>query len=310
MESFNPTNLKSLYIPPKESHKGKNGKLLIIGGSHLFHSASLWSLKVASRIVDLVHYSSVPENNAIVAKLTEEFRDGIIVPRGEIESYIEEDDCVLVGPGMVRADNETMKQFSLPDRQAGNVTMKNLKDIIEIEDEGVQTYYLTKYLLEKYPNKKWVIDAGALQMMELSWIPSGAILTPHQSEFERLKLKIKSEKLKMIMENEKIDDQVKEFAKEYKCTVLLKGVEDIVCSSNQCVKIEGGKEGMSKGGTGDVLAGLVAALYSKNDAFLAASAASYINKKVGEDLSEKMGIYFNASDLTDQIPQTMKRLLL
>src|SRR3990167_11212959 len=94
--------LKSLYLPAKESHKGQNGRLMIIGGSKLFHSASLWALKVSSRIVDLVHYASVSENNAMVLRLNEEFRDGIIVPREDIEDYIEEDDCILIGPGMVR----------------------------------------------------------------------------------------------------------------------------------------------------------------------------------------------------------------
>src|SRR3990170_6785064 len=91
--------LKKLYVPPKSSHKGQNGRLLIIGGSHLFHAASLWSLEVASRIVDLVHYSSVPENNQIVQHLKEEFRDGIIIPREHIDDYIQEDDCILIGPG-------------------------------------------------------------------------------------------------------------------------------------------------------------------------------------------------------------------
>src|SRR3989338_11306041 len=100
MEEF----LKKLYLPKEDSHKGQNGRLLIIGGSHLFHSASLWALKVASRIVDLVHYSSVEENNEIVRKLREEFRDGIVVHRKDLESYIEEDDCILIGPGMVRTE--------------------------------------------------------------------------------------------------------------------------------------------------------------------------------------------------------------
>src|SRR3972149_10233302 len=104
MEEIYPKELTNLYLPPKSSHKGKNGRLLIIGGSHLFHSASLWTLKVASRIVDLVHYSSVEENNKIVQKLKEEFRDGIIIPRSHIEDYINEDDCILIGPGMVRSE--------------------------------------------------------------------------------------------------------------------------------------------------------------------------------------------------------------
>lgn len=107
MKSFLVADLKKLYIPPPDSHKGQNGKLLIIGGSHLFHAASLWALKVASRIVDMVFYSSVPENNEIVQKAKEEFRDGIVVRREDIESYIEEADCILIGPGMLR--NEKLK---------------------------------------------------------------------------------------------------------------------------------------------------------------------------------------------------------
>lgn len=67
---------------------------------------------------------------------------------------------------------------------------------------------------------------------------------------------------------------------------------------------------MTKGGTGDVLAGLIAALYCKNDAFLAAAAGSYINKKAGDSLFKKVGYYFNASDLVDKIPRVMKKLII
>ena len=302
MEKFNPKLLRNLYIPPKSSHKGQNGRLLIIGGSHLFHSASLWALKVASRIVDLVHYSSVEENNEIVRKLREEFRDGIVVHRKDLESYIEEDDCILIGPGMVRTE------FRI---QNSEFRLRDMKDIGKIEDEGMQTYYLTKYLLQKYPNKRWVIDAGALQMMEPAWIPSGAILTPHKGEFERLKLKTPSyAKASAGKQNLSLEEQVQWFAKEYNCVVLHKGEVDIVSDGNKTIEVKGGNQGMTKGGTGDVLAGLAAAFYTKNDALLAASSASYINKKAGDDLSKKMGLWFNASDLAGQIPQTMKKLLL
>src|SRR5579864_8248940 len=105
MEKFNPEELKKLYIPPPDSHKGQNGKLLIIGGSHLFHAASLWALNIASRVVDMLFYSSVPENNQIVQELKKEFRNGIVVPRTEIENYAQEADCILIGPGMVRTDS-------------------------------------------------------------------------------------------------------------------------------------------------------------------------------------------------------------
>ncbi|MBI2611460.1 NAD(P)H-hydrate dehydratase [Candidatus Gottesmanbacteria bacterium] len=310
MKDFDRKILTNLFIPEDKSHKGQNGRLLIIGGSHLFHSASLWSLKVASRIVDLVHYSSVPENNAIVAKLKEEFRDGIVVPRAEIESYIEEDDCILIGPGMVRAKSAELSNYPINPASPAGRQLSNLKEIIKLGNEGVQTYFLTKYLLQKYPKKKWVIDAGALQMMEPEWITSTMIITPHHGEFETLKLKIKNEKLKMTMKNLDIADQIYLFAKEFGCAVLHKGQTDYVCNRKECYRVKGGNAGMTKGGTGDVLAGLTAAFYCKNEALTSAASASFINKKSGEDLYQTKGYWFNASDLADQIPKTMKKLLL
>jgi len=50
----------------KGSHKGQNGKVLLIGGSELFHAASRWSLDILSAMVDMVFYSSVPENNELI----------------------------------------------------------------------------------------------------------------------------------------------------------------------------------------------------------------------------------------------------
>jgi hydroxyethylthiazole kinase-like uncharacterized protein yjeF len=299
MDKFNLDDLKKLYIPASGSHKGQNGKLMIIGGSHLFHAASLWSLQVASKIVDMVFYSSVADNNEIVQKAKEEFRNGIVVPRESIEDYIEEADVILIGPGMVRSELEI-----------GNLKLEigNLKDLKQIEDEGVQTHFLTKYLLEKYPHKKWVIDAGALQMMDPEWLKQlggNVIITPHPQEFERVFGG-------GIMNHESgiMEEDVREIAKEYECIILLKGEKDVVCSPEKCTEIAGGNAGMTKGGTGDVLAGLVAALACNNDLFLAAVAGSYINKKAGEALFGRVGYYFNSSDLAQEIPLVMKNLLI
>lgn len=260
MKSVHARDLKELYMPPRDSHKGQNGRLLIIGGSHLFHAASLWALHVASRIVDLVHYCSIPENNEIVQKTKSEFRNGIVVRREDVDSYIEEDDCILIGPGMMR-DEETRR--------------------------------LTNRLLKKHSDKQWVIDAGALQMLDLTVIPHHAILTPHHGEFRGL--------------TQREDPQ--EFAKLHDCIVLLKGEMDVAASPSESRVIEGGNAGMTKGGTGDVLAGLIAALACKNDPFQATIAGSFINKCAGDELYKKVGPFFNASDLANQIPLTMKALL-
>ncbi|RJQ26931.1 NAD(P)H-hydrate dehydratase [Candidatus Parcubacteria bacterium] len=291
MEEFDPTLLKQLYIPRSESHKGQNGKLLIIGGSHLFHSASLWALEIASKIVDMVFYSSVPENNEIVQKSKEQFKNGIVVKRSEIEHYIQEADCILIGPGMVRTNEKLSTDYY----------RKNLKEVEEIEHEGIQTYHITKYLLKQFPQKRYVLDAGALQMTNPAWLKNLKeipILTPHKKEFQNL------------FGLEPNPENAEKIAKEYNCTTLLKGEKDIICSPHKCTTTKGGNAGMTKGGTGDVLAGIVAALYCKNDVFLSSTCASYINKKAGDELFSRVGPYFNASDLTLQIPQTMKHLIL
>src|SRR5581483_4852193 len=219
MKEFNPEVLKSLYIPATDSHKGQNGKLLIIGGSHLFHAASLWALDVASKIVDMVFYSSVPENNEIVQRAKEEFRNGIVVPRDKVGSYIQEADAVLIGPGLPRLDGQEM----------GDDDTKSLS-------EG---------LLQKYPNNQWVIDGGSLQtitkdiVVTLEKMP---ILTPHPKEF------------KTLFGLEATEATIAEMAKKYHCIIVVKGQKDVVCSPTECVEIAGGNAGMTKGGTGDVLA--------------------------------------------------------
>lgn len=271
MKKFDPEELKKLYIPASSSHKGQNGKLMVIGGSKLFHAASLWSLKIASRIVDMTFYSSIPENNDIVARAKEEFRDGIVVPRNRIKDYINEADCVLIGPGLTRKSGE------------------------EEGDDDTKT--LTESLLQKYKDKKWVIDGGSLQVISPEIIPPNSIVTPHQGEF------------KTLFGKDPTPENVQEMAEKYRIVILTKGEKDYVCSPIDCVEISGGNPGMTKGGTGDVLAGLVAALYTKNEAFLSACAASYINKKAGENLEKRVGLYFNSSDLADEIPKVMKELL-
>ena len=284
MGEFNVNDLKKLYVPAKDSHKGQNGKLMVIGGSVLFHAASLWALDIASRIVDMVFYSSVDSNNEIVQKEKQEFRNGIIVPREKIEHYIDEADAVLIGPGLPRENG--------------------------IEKGDDDTKLLTETLLQKYPNKKWVVDGGSLQVIQPESLPKGSIITPHRKEFEMLKSRIQNSEFRIKIQNAKIEDQAHMFAKEYSCILLLKGQEDVVANEKESVIIKGGNQGMTKGGTGDVLAGLTASLYCKNEAFLSASSASYINKKAGDSLYKKVGLYFNSSDLVDEIPIVMKELIL
>lgn len=271
MTEFDPQVLKQLYVPDSSSHKAQNGKVMLIAGSKLFHAASIWPLTVISRIVDMTFYASVSDNNEIVSKMKEQFLNGIVIPREKIDDYIREADCIVIGPGLPRESGQQ-----------------------EGDDD---TRALTEKLLRKYPDKKWVIDGGSLQTITPDILPKTAIVTPHKGEFLKL------------FGVESNEDTVVQMAQKYNVVILSKGERDIVSNGNETVIVRGGNAGMTKGGTGDVLAGLVASLYAKNDAFTSACAASYINKKAGESLERKMGLYFNASDLADEIPVIISQLL-
>ncbi len=258
----------------------------------------------------------------MVLQAKEHFHNGIVVPRGQVDAYIDEDDVILIGPGMVRSEASEISKFEIRN--------SNLRELENIKDEGMQTAVLTNYLLQKHPHKQWVIDAGALQMMDVSLIPKNAILTPHKQEFLRLtgahenfgatsvSLPNKHDSASQaarrsqseVSQNFVSASTVSDFAQRHSCITLLKGEKDIVSNGEETFEIAGGNVGMTKGGTGDVLAGLVAALACKNEPLLAACAGSLINKAAGDDVYTEMGTFFNASDLANQIPRTMKRLLL
>ncbi len=274
---FNPADWSSQFLLPKpDSHKGQNGKLLIIGGSQLFHAASKWSLDVASKFVDMVFYASTPDNNQLVREAKQQFWNGIVVERAEVAHYVNEADCILIGPGMERTDETA---------------------------QVVQSY------LRDYPDKKWVIDAGALQMLAPSAIPTQAIITPHPQELLRLAQHHNSQATLADSSQAALVALWHTAFPHSQPTAIIKGMQDLVIFDSKVYVVSGGNAGMTKGGTGDVLAGLVAALYCTNSAPIASLFASYTNKQAGDLLYTSVGPFFNASDLVEAVPKILWRSL-
>ena len=276
--------LKKIKLPKNNSRKGDNGKLLIVGGSHLFHAASRWSLDISSKLVDMVFYASVPSNNRLIIEAKSHFWNGIVIQRNQVEEYLDEADCVLIGPGMERSISKT----TTPQ----NTTSSHLNFPPTDHDWDNSTQTIVNYLLAKYPTKKWVIDAGALQMVNPELLTTSCIITPHHKEME------------ILLNNSKTNTQKNNL---YKSTILLKGEVDEIIHNQKKFCISGGNSGMTKGGTGDVLAGLVAGLYTNNEILTSTVVASYINKKAGESLYKKSGPFFNATDLVEEIPKLLWR---
>lgn len=241
--------LSQIVLPEANSHKGQNGRILVIGGSRLFHAASFWAASMASKVVDMVHFSSpeMEDNELMRIKAKEKFWEGIVVPYEEVEHYIEEDDVILIGVGMER---------------------------------GAETRKIINYFLAKYPDKKWIVDGGALQECDTELLTKTMIVTPNERE------------MKILKQQSSVQSLLKQGV-----TILAKGHEDLVLDANDQEVVMGGNAGMTKGGTGDVLAGLVAALYARSPARAACMVASQINKLAGDNLDQRVGVFFAANDL-------------
>ena len=256
-----PGDVKLLNKPEHDSHKGKNGKVLIIGGSDKYHGAVLLSSRMASKVVDLVYASSTKTNNKLMEKMKPEMEEFITVERNKIGDFIKEADVVLMGPGLGRGEEEK----------------KMVKDV-----------------LKNYPQKKTVLDADALVLASKKDLRKNVLVTPHENEFKKL------------FGFSPTEENVNEAAVAFGGVVLLKGETDYISNGEEVKVNKVGNAGMTKGGTGDVLAGLSAALSANNEIFLSARAAAFLNGFAADRLEEKVSYYFNASDLVEEIPRALR----
>lgn len=157
------------------------------------------------------------------------------------------------------------------------------------------TKNLTAQVLKS--DKKAVLDADALNVLDGKLKPllnPKHILTPHHGEFKRL-FGIKGSQ-----------NAAGRMSKKYRCWIALKGPTDIIAGpQGQVFLNKTGNAGMTKGGTGDVLAGLIAALFCSNDAYTSAAAGTYINGLAGDALYKKVGMFYSAEDLAETIPKIL-----
>lgn len=281
---FTLTDLQGLWRPAQlttDMHQ-----ITIIGGSELFQGAPLMSLVAASRLVDNVFLATPEEDKHIVNKeqLFSIVRSVIWVPREEIAAYIEKSSSILIGPGLMRYRTEGTDPGSDHSKQVGF---------------GKYTYQLTQDLLRRFSAKRWVVDGGSLQVMEADWIPPSAIVTPNLLEFEAL------------FGEPFHPDAVVSQARAHQCVIVGKNHTQVTVVSDGVTTYEigGGNEGLSRGGVGDVLAGVITGLAATNEPLLAAAAGVFLIKRTAERLFDQMGYGYNADDLAREVFVTKKALL-
>lgn len=284
---MNLNQIKKLMEKKKTSHKGENGYVLIVGGSEDYTTApalaGLASLRAGCDSVTI----AAPEKvawvmNQVSLDLISHKVKGTnlnIKNAKELAKFADRFDAILLGNGLTRAS-----------------------------DKFCQTF------IKKFQGLK-VVDADALKSASFKDFHN-SILTPHEKELEIMLTNSGKEfllpKIRQSNAKEKADilqGNLRYFLQNNN-VLLLKGATDIIISRNKIAFNRTGNPGMTKAGTGDVLAGLVLGFLGKTkDMFKSAVAGSYINGMVGDQLlKKKKGYSFIASDIVEDLEKLEKKL--
>ncbi|MBX3043302.1 MAG: NAD(P)H-hydrate dehydratase [Candidatus Kapabacteria bacterium] len=239
------------------SSKFDYGQVLIIAGSRKYPGAAALTANAATRCGSgLVYLASTAFHNALAPEIIQihlkSDSGGFICPDnfGELSKMVEKCSSIAIGPG--------------------------------IGDEP-ETLTLIRNIVEKFPDKKFVIDADAIKAFTANdKLNMNVILTPHIYEFARL-TKIAP---KDISEN--YYELTKHYAGKMNCIIHLKSVPAITFDGKRQVITTIGNPGMASGGSGDVLTGIFASLSARGlSQFEAASLGSFVHAKSGDIAAEK-----------------------
>lgn len=269
------------------SHKGDNGRVLIIGGSiNYFGAPILAGLGVLNSGADLV-YLLVPECNF---EVTRSFYPDFIVRKypgnflnlrvfDHINELLSKTDAVLIGPGISEEP-----------------------DIINVAARIVKQ--------SKCPV---VLDAEAIPAIAQLGLISGSapanlppiIITPHRGEMDEITEGALPENFDALVKT------VEDFSKKWGVTILLKGHRDIIASPDKEARVnETGNAGMTVGGSGDVLAGFTTSLIAQHIAsYEACQCSAFFMGLTGDNLYKSKGYNFIATDLALELPYTIHSVI-
>jgi ADP-dependent NAD(P)H-hydrate dehydratase / NAD(P)H-hydrate epimerase len=265
---------------PATAHKGDFGRLLVVGGSEVFSGApTLVSLAALRTGVDIV-YLAAPQKTAYAISsmspdlITVKLEGDNLNPSNvaQLKPYLGMVDAVALGPGLGLKPE----------------TVEFVKTFIDAVEAA---------------KKPLLLDADGLKAFAQFKRPlkMPLVLTPHAGEYT-------------ILMGEKLSENqadrvsaVQNTAKKLKAVVLVKGKVDIICDSTRTKLNFTGNPGMTVGGTGDVLSGVVGGLLAQGvDAFEAAVAGAFVNGAAGDFVADAIGFHMVATDVIEWIPKVFE----
>ena len=279
-----PGDVRLVMKRDPRSHKGDNGRVLIVGGGPFFGAPTLAALAALRAGADWVTIAAPQSVSAII----DSFSPNLIVHPLSSEILVEKDvpmvsqlikqhDVVVIGMGLGAAE---------------------------------ETKRATRLIIEDEANKKVVVDADGFYGLHLPVIGEDklVIVTPHAGEFS--KMDIDERGSKTVPPEERMEERidfVREFSRLNNVVTLLKGPTDIIADGTRVKLNRTGNAGMTVGGTGDVLAGITGAFFAiSSDPFKAATAAAFVNGTAGDLALAEKGYGLLATDLIENIPRVIK----
>ena len=279
--------LKEIYKPrPAGGRKYDFGLLLVIGGSEFYSGSPALSALAAFRVgVDMVKIIAPKRAADIIASF-----------KPDLAAY------PLPGDWLQKEHLATLLSMT---ESAKAVSHSKVAVVIgggagrSEETQEVILEYLSQISVPA------VIDADAIHALAKNpTVIAGKpfLITPHTYEFFALTKK----EVYQLSDQDKIKI-VQQEAARLGTTILLKGAMDIISDGKEVALNQTGSPLMSKGGTGDTLAGICGALLARGvDLFTAAQAGAYINGLAGELAVKKFGESLMATDLIEAIPEVIK----
>ena len=271
--------LRKIYVKrPDWSHKGNFGHVLVVGGSRKYSGSPAFAALAAFRSGSDLVTIAAPERAAnIIASFTPDMitepLKGNYLSNSHLYPILElakNADSMVIGGGIERRPETVAFVHNL---------LKNAKIPCVIDADAIQAISQNPAVLSGRP----------------------FVLTPHQREFQVLA------KQEIGLDVSHRSEMAKFFAQRFRTTVLLKGHVDIISDGDRISHNMTGNPNMTKGGTGDTLAGICGAILGmKFDPFTAACAAAYINGAAGDMVAKEKGPGLMASDLLDKIPLIIK----
>ena len=260
----------------EDGHKGTFGRVYIYGGCTGYTGAPVYAAEAASRTGSGLVFLGVPEEIYPIAAVRCE--TAMTHPLPDDSTLLERMsacDAVLIGPGLGRRP------------EAENRVLRLLRELlvpVVLDADGINAVSAHIHVLDERQGV--------------------TVLTPHEGEFARLDPGFTPGKSCRAR-------HAADFARDHHCTLVLKGPGTLAASpGGQLLQNTTGNCGMAKGGSGDILAGMVLSLLGQGSgAMEAAACAVWLHGKAGDLAREELTAYaMTPPDLLRYLPAAFKKL--